>query len=232
MLVRVDTLFRGVGTEQPVKTATIVGIADDTDTTHFFARRSGDTAYMPLAQEYSPWITLVARAASPSTASRGLRAGVHSAAPDLGIDYISSGRTALAGPFVFLRAAALIAVSLGALTLLLSMVGLYGVQSHIVAHRTREIGVRMSLGATAAQVRAMVLKDGYKPVLQGLAIGLFIGIAGRAIVRSYIAVEVAVFDPWMLLLVPVPLLFAAFFACFLPARRASRVDPNVALRHL
>ena len=232
MLLRVDTLFRGVGTEQPVKTATIVGIAEDTDTTHFFLSRGGDGAYMPLAQEYSPWMTVVARASTPSTAIGGLRSGIHTAAPDLGVDHISSGRTTLAGPFVFLRAAGVIAVSLGALTLLLAMVGLYGVQSHIVAHRTREIGVRMSLGATAAQVRAMVLKDGYKPVLQGLAIGLFIGLAGRAIVRSYIAVEVAVFDPWMLLLVPIPLLLAAFFACFLPARRASRVDPNVALRHL
>lgn len=123
-------------------------------------------------------------------------------------------------------------MSLGALTLLLAMVGLYGVQSHIVAHRTREIGVRMSLGATAAQVRAMVLKEGYEPVLQGLGIGLFIGLCGRAIVRATMTMPVDVIDPWMLLLAPVPLLLAAFCACYLPARRASRVDPNVALRHL
>jgi putative ABC transport system permease protein len=231
LLIKVDTVFRGVGVEQPTRTATIVGVAEDTDRGNFPGRR-GEMAYMPLAQAYSPWMTVVARAKDAATATAALRAGIRQAVPDLGVESIAGGRTTLGGPFVFLRTAGLIAVSLGALTLLLAMVGLYGVQSHIVAHRTREIGVRMSLGATAAQVRAMVLKDGYKPVLQGLGIGLFIGIAGRAIVRSYIAVEVAVFDPWMLLLVPIPLLLAAFFACFLPARRASRVDPNVALRHL
>ena len=123
-------------------------------------------------------------------------------------------------------------LSLGAITLLLAMAGLYGVQSHIVAHRTREIGVRLSVGATAAQVRRMVLKDGYAPVLQGLALGLFFGVVGRALVRSFLVARVDVIDPWMLLLVPIPLLLAAFCACYLPARRASRVDPNVALRHL
>ena len=133
---------------------------------------------------------------------------------------------------MFLRRAGIIAVCLGAVTLLLAVVGLYGVQSYIVAHRTREIGVRMSLGATGEEIRRMVLRDGYRPVLQGLAIGLFIGVAGRAIVRSFLTVTVDVIDPRMLLVVPIPLLLAAFFACFLPAYRASRVDPNVALHHL
>jgi len=70
------------------------------------------------------------------------------------------------------------ALALGALTLLLAMVGLFGIQSHIVARRTREIGVRMSLGASGAQIKRMVLKDGYRPVLEGLALGLFIGLSG------------------------------------------------------
>ena len=111
------------------------------------------------------------------------------------------------------------------------MVGLFGIQSHIVARRTREIGVRMSFGASAAQIKRMVLKDGYRPVLEGLALGLFIGLAGRAIVRAYLDIEVNVVDPWMVV-VPIPLVLAAFCACYLPAQRASAVDPNVALRHL
>ncbi len=90
----------------------------------------------------------------------------------------------------------------------------------------------MSFGATAGNIQRMILKDGYIPVAQGLAIGIFIGLAGRAIVRAYLDVKVNVVDPWMLLVVPVPLVLAAFCACYLPARRASRVDPNVALRHL
>lgn len=124
------------------------------------------------------------------------------------------------------------AVSLGALTLMLAMVGLFGVQSHTIAQRTREIGVRMSFGATAAHIRGMVLKDGYRPVLEGLALGIFIGFVGRGIVRAYLWERIGLVDPWMFLAVPVPLILAAFFACYVPARRASRVDPNLALRHL
>jgi len=129
------------------------------------------------------------------------------------------------------RAAGLAALALGALTLLLAMVGLFGIQSHMVAHRTREIGVRMSFGASAAQIERMVLKDGYRPVLEGLAVGLVIGLVGRQLVISYLDVDVSVVDPWMLLVVPIPLILAAFCACYLPARRAAGVDPNVALRH-
>jgi putative ABC transport system permease protein len=101
-----------------------------------------------------------------------------------------------------------------------------------VAFRTREIGVRMTFGATAGQIKRMVLKDGYAPVLQGLAIGVFIGFTGRALIRSYMDADISIVDPWMFLVVPIPLIVAAFCACYLPARRASRVDPQVALRHL
>jgi ABC-type antimicrobial peptide transport system permease subunit len=123
-------------------------------------------------------------------------------------------------------------VSFGGLTLLLVMVGLFGIQSHMVAHRTREIGVRMSFGASADRIRMMVLKDGYRPVLEGLATGLFIGLAGRVIVRAYLDVDVTVIDPWMLLIVPIPLILAAFCACYLPAHRAAQVDPIIALGHV
>ncbi|MEX1129106.1 MAG: FtsX-like permease family protein [Vicinamibacterales bacterium] len=133
---------------------------------------------------------------------------------------------------MLLRGAGIGSLSLGALTLVLAMLGLFGIQTHMVERRTREIGVRMSFGATASNIQRMVLKDGYTPVLQGLVLGIFIGLCGRAIVRAYLDVNVDVIDPWMLLVVPVPLLLAAFCACYLPARRASRVDPNVALRHL
>jgi ABC-type lipoprotein release transport system permease subunit len=68
--------------------------------------------------------------------------------------------------------------------------------------------------------------------VEGLAIGLFIGCTGHAIVRAYLDVEMPLVDPWMMLIVPVPLILAAFCACYLPARRAGGVEPNLALRHL
>jgi putative ABC transport system permease protein len=76
-----------------------------------------------------------------------------------------------------------------------------------------------------------VLRDGYRPVFDGLVLGLWGGLAGRAIVRSYLDVDVAILDPWMLL-VPIPLIAAALCACYVPAHRASSIDPTVALRHL
>jgi putative ABC transport system permease protein len=88
----------------------------------------------------------------------------------------------------------------------------------------------MSLGATTAQIKRMVLRDGYRPVLEGLGLGLFIGLVGRAIVLAYLDVDGRVIDPWTFLVAPVPLILAAFWACYLPARRAACVDPNVALR--
>ncbi len=71
-----------------------------------------------------------------------------------------------------------------------------------------------------------------RPVLQGLALGLFIGFVLRAGLRAFFVTQLSLVDPWMFGLAAVPLLLSAFFACYLPARRASRVDPNVALRHL
>ena len=138
----------------------------------------------------------------------------------------------MSGPFGLLRAATTTSLALGLVTLAMSMVGLYGVQSIAVGRRTREIGVRLSFGATAAQVKRMVLKDGYRPVFEGLAIGLFMGVTGRAILRVFFDAPIAVLDPWMLAVVPVPLVFAAFCACYLPARRAAAIEPMVALRDL
>jgi predicted permease len=222
------------GTTNPWTDATqmiIVGISRDTDVTHLFSR-NGHLVYVPFAQAYQRWVVVVGRAGNAETAIRAVRNVIRQADPELGIQTSGTGYVMLAGPHVLLQTVGNGALALGVLTLFLAMIGLYGVQAQIVAHRTREIGVRMSLGASISQVRRLVLKDGFVPVLQGLALALFIGIAGRAIVQSMTPLPIGIVDRWMLLLVPVPLLLAAFFACWLPAHRASRVDPNVALRHL
>jgi putative ABC transport system permease protein len=227
-------LFQGRlrGIEEPIKTLTVVGIARDTDSSYFSPRRGG-VAYLPLTQHYDPFLTVVARARYDTATTLGdLRKVIRAVDPDIAMEQSGEGRAILTGPYAFLRAMGFTALALGGLTLALAMVGLFGIQSHAVAHRTREIGVRMTFGATARQIKAMVLRDGYAPVLQGLAIGLFIGFAGRAVIRAYLDAKVSLIDPWVFALVPIPLVLAAFFACYLPARRASRVDPNVALRHL
>jgi predicted permease len=212
--------------------ATIVGVARDTDTRSIYSDRRG-LVYLPLAQHFVPSITVTARASGDGElAIPALRESIRRADPDLAIDAIGSGDQILAGPFVVVRSMGRGALYLGALTLALSMVGLFGVQSHLVAHRTREIGVRMSVGATASQIKMMVLKDGYRPVFEGLALGLWGGIAGRIVLRAYMELDdVMIVDPWMLVLTPIPLIAAAFWACYLPASKAARVDPTVALRY-
>jgi putative ABC transport system permease protein len=211
-------------------TATIVGVAANTDVGSIFADPR-PLAYVPLAQHYQPLVAAVARATgSVPNAVAALREAVRRADPDIAVDTIGTGRTVLAGPFQMLRGLGLTAIGLGAVTLLLAMAGLYGIQSHVIANRTREIGVRMSFGATAGQIKRMVLLDGYRPVLDGLVFGLSIGLVGRAIARAYLELDVAIVDPWMLVVTPIPLIAAAFFACYLPANRAAAVDPNVALR--
>lgn len=221
-------------TSPDVRTAKIIGVAADTDIGSLFSRR-GDVVYMPLDQRIGAMtfaIALVRSSSAPSIAVRALREAVVRTDYDLAIESSGTGIGMLGGPTLFLRAGTAFALSLGAITLLLSMVGLYGVQSHGVERRTREIGVRMSFGATAEQIRTLVLQDGYRPVLQGIAIGIFLGFTGRGLVRAFLWDRIELVDPWMLFAVPAPMVLAAFLACWWPARRASRVDPNVALRHL
>jgi putative ABC transport system permease protein len=212
-------------------TATVIGVARDTDVGYVFGE-SRPVVYLPLAQRYEPFLVIVARSTGDAaTAVRALRGALRHVDPDLAVEVIGTGRTVLAGASVFLRAMGVAALALGGLTLALAMVGLFGIQSHIVAHRTREIGVRISLGASPSQIQRMVLRDGYRPVVEGLALGLFIGVNLRVIVRAYTDLEVSVIDPWLFFVVPIPLIVAAFCACYVPAHRAAGVDPNVALRH-
>jgi len=212
-------------------TAVVVGVARDTDVRSIYSERRA-LIYLPLAQQFANGITITARSSgSGSRVVPVLREAIRKADPDLAVTSIGTGSTLLSGPFLIFSSLGRGALYLGGLTLLLSMIGLFGVQSHVVAHRTREIGVRMSVGATARQIKLMVLKDGYRPVFEGLLLGLWGGVAGRIIVRSQMELENAtIVDPWMLFLTPLPLIAAAFCACYLPASRAASVDPTVALR--
>ena len=209
----------------------VVGVARDTDVRWIYTDRRA-LVYLPLSQHFASGITLTARSTgAASRAVPALREAIRKGDPDVAVTAIGTASSLLAGPFVIVGSLGRGALYLGGLSLLLSMVGLFGVQSHVVAHRTREIGVRLSVGASAGQIKLMVLKDGYRPVFEGLILGLWGGVAGRLIMRSYMELkDVTIVDPWMLLLTPIPLIAAAFCACYLPASRAASVDPTVALR--
>jgi putative ABC transport system permease protein len=136
----------------------------------------------------------------------------------------------LAGAYFAARIAVSLAGALGVLTLVLSMVGLYGIQAHLVARRTREIGLRMAIGASREQIQRMVLGEGFRPVLEGLVLGIGLAILTRLTLRALLSATIQPVDAIAFSLVPIPLFLAAYVACSVPARRAARVDPNVALR--
>ena len=116
-----------------------------------------------------------------------------------------------------------------ALALTLAAVGIHGVMSYVVAQRTREIGVRMALGARASDVLRLVLRQGLTLAVAGLAAGLAAALALRRLMASMLF-GVQPSDPITLGVVAAVMLLIALLACYAPARRASRVDPAEALR--
>jgi ABC-type antimicrobial peptide transport system permease subunit len=117
----------------------------------------------------------------------------------------------------------------GALALILAVVGVYGVKAYSVARRTREIGIRMALGAEPGAVLYMILREGLVMILSGTALGLLLALGIGRIFGSMLY-QVSPVDPVAFTLAPLVLTAAALLACYLPARRATKVDPMVALR--
>lgn len=132
--------------------------------------------------------------------------------------------------FVFSRCSALFASILGVLGLTLASVGIFGAVSYAVVRRTREVGIRMALGATKRDVVRMILTENTRPVLVGLLFG-FIGAGVAAYFLRAILFGVSALDPISFLGVSAFFFAVAMLAAYLPARRATRVDPMVALRY-
>jgi ABC-type antimicrobial peptide transport system permease subunit len=164
----------------------------------------------------------------------GLPDLVRTVDPNLAVEFAAPGLDAMAPAHFAVRASAAGASILSAVAVLLAMLGLYGVLSHTLSTRTREIGLRLALGAQKSRVQRMVMTEGMRPVLWGILAAFLVAGSARLMAGTvWVGREVSLGEQALALAATVVLLVAVgCLACALPAWRASRVDPNVALRDL
>jgi putative ABC transport system permease protein len=195
--------------------------------------------YVPIRQE-SPALTsyfLARTTGPPRQVEQAVRAAVQTIDPDVPLSAFGTLDASFAFDRDFMDAEhselgkhAKVAPVFAAVALLLSAVGLVAVISHSVGQRTKEIGVRMAIGAAARDISGMVLREGLRPVVIGTIAGL-VGSAGVNRVLQSQLIGVSPYDPLTIFAATAILMAVALAACRLPARRAVRVDPVVALRH-
>jgi ABC-type antimicrobial peptide transport system permease subunit len=208
----------------------VVGIVKDT-----VVNQIGETpqpvAYLPMTQDYAPAATIQVRTAGPPEAViAGVRAQVQELVPAMAITNVQTVREIVNQGLWAPRAGAGMLTIFGALALILAALGVYGVLSYSVSQQTKEIGIRMSLGAQRQQVMRLVIGQGMRLALAGLAIGLTAAFALTRVLTSLLF-GVSAHDPLTFVLVPLGLLAVSVLACYVPARRAIGVDPIIALRY-
>jgi len=188
---------------------------------------------MPAEQDYRSMQTLQVRSSLPPETLRPMMVkAIRDLDPNLPVYDVQSMDESLAGAngFFLFKLGAYIATALGLLGLVLAVVGVYGVVSHAASQRTHEIGVRMALGAAPMDILNMVLRSGLGVVLVGVGAGIALAL-GFARLLSSLLVGVKPYDPGTYAAVVLLLSTVALLACYIPARRAMRVDPMVALRY-
>ena len=208
---------------------TVVGVVRDTKYKSL-TDRNLPFLYLPLPQSYSNDMVLQVRLAGDTPAEReAVRGAVQALDPALPLPAVRAMRDDMAITLLPARAGAGVLGGFGALALLLATIGVYGVTAFLVSQRTREIGVRAALGATAPDVLRLMMRDTLTLVTLGLALGLAGGVGVGAAVSSWLY-GVGALDPRPLAGAGAVLVTVALLGTWLPARRALRVDPVRALR--
>ena len=218
--------FRWGGTEPFVE---VVGVVADVKHWGLDAPVNPEM-YFPLPQTLFTDVTFViSTGGDASSLAPAIREQVRAVDPNLPVGTIRTIEDIAAVSIASRRAGMLLIAVFGGLALVLAAAGIHGVMSHLVALRTGEIGVRMTLGASPSSVMGLILREGALQAAGGLAIGLTGGVLLMRAFRSMLfGVEPA--DPITLATVAVTLMLTALLACAIPARRAMRVDPVTALR--
>jgi putative ABC transport system permease protein len=208
---------------------TVVGVVGD-------VRQDGAVSpaypqiYVPFAQLSSRTIVVALRTdRDPLALVEPLKQVLAGVDANLALSQVSTMEQRVAGTLARPRVNALLLAAFAATALVLAALGIYGVIAYSVVQRTRELGIRVALGASADVVLGMVMRQGLSPVLIGLAIGLGVAAVGSRVLRSLLY-GVTATDPATYVAVAAFLAVVAVAASYVPARRAARSDPVKALR--
>ncbi|MEK6287007.1 MAG: ABC transporter permease [Acidobacteriota bacterium] len=219
-----------LGTRRPPVWFEIVGVAGDVRQLKLESE-APPLAYVPHPQSVWSFMSLLVRPkGEPQMVAGALKQAVAAVDKDLGVAGLTTLDATLADSIAERRVLMTLLGVFAGLALLLAAIGIYGVIAYSVAQRTHELGIRMALGAEARDVLRLVQGQGMKLTLLGVAFGLVASFALTRLMETLLF-DVSATDPWTFVLLPVLLLVVASVACYFPARRATQVDPLLALRH-
>jgi putative ABC transport system permease protein len=221
--------LEGLGPEQPW--ITVVGVVGDAIIDAHKAPMPG--VYIPCAQNPERAMTFVARTQTPPLGlEEPLKRALWAVDKDQPIDQVQTVDQMMSQEFAESNATVELIATFAVLALALASAGVYSVMSYIVAQRTHEFGVRMSLGARPRDVVQLVLKEAMALILGGVVVGLCGAFAlGKLLGHELTQFGITPYDPITFSSVSLLLVTAALLACYLPARRATKVVPMVALRY-
>jgi putative ABC transport system permease protein len=212
---------------------TIVGIVSDVKQTRVIEAPIRQEIYLPLAQQMNPprILALLVRSELPSAQlTASIRSSIHSIDPEQPIFDVNTMDQVVQDSFGPKRLTLFLLVFLACIVLVLASVGLYAALAYSVSQRRHEIGIRVALGADRRDIRRMIVFQGARLALLGVAIGLAAALTMTRLMRDLLY-GVSATDPATLMGASLALVAVALLASYVPARRATRVDPMVALRY-
>jgi predicted permease len=222
-----DDLTRGPGPK--TRFYTVIGVVGNIRTTGLTEKEPVGMYYFPMAQNASRGMTLVTRTAGdPAAITAPIRAQIKALDPELPFFAVRPMQQRIEESLMSRRTPMLLAILFGTVALFLAAVGIYGVLAYQVSQRRKELGIRLALGSDGRRIFGLVVSEG----IWLMAVGVVLGVAGAFAIRRALETQlygVQPMDPAVLAAVAAVLGSVAFLACAIPARRASRIDPLIAL---
>jgi predicted permease len=218
------------GPADPTRVLLVIGVARDVQSSSLLDGLAGTTVYVPLHQQYVSSLTIVTRTNSGQRVTGELRALLASMSPNLPIMTAQTLDDSIALGLTPQRVVASVSGSLGIVGLILAGIGVYGLTAYAVTRRTREIGIRVALGAKRADIIRMVIREGLSLILIGSAVGLMVAAAVSRVLVAFLF-GILPIDPVTFISTTVLFAVIGLAACYVPVRRATHIDPTEALRY-